>query len=209
MYQPNHFAENREEQLHALMRDHPFATMIFVQEEYPEVNHLPLQLSEDGKYLHGHLAKANPLCAQEFDKDSRILLVFHGPHAYITPSWYPSKKISEKVVPTWNYAVVHVDGRPKWIKDSSSLLQLLSTLTDHHEATRQTAWKISDAPSDYIDKMLEAIVGIEIEITRISGKFKLSQNRNTEDRNAVIEHLSKGDESNQVLANLSQSIQYK
>lgn len=190
MYQPNHFSEKREEVLCQLIRDYPFATLVTTHTSL-EVNHLPFILDETGQYLRGHLARANPLAQSIFNEDSKVLAIFHGPHAYVTPSWYPTKQEAGKVVPTWNYAVVHVEGVPTWKTDAQYLLNHLSEMTNHHEKIRNSAWQITDAPENYIDQMLKGMIGLEIKITSMVGKFKLSQNKLGADQQGVIEGLEK------------------
>jgi transcriptional regulator len=118
-----------------------------------------------------------------------VLAVFQGPQAYITPSWYPSKAANAKVVPTWNYAVVHMHGQLRITEDAAWLRALVGRLTDVHEATRAQRWQVGDAPADYIEQMLRAIVGIEIEVVRLQGKWKVSQNRTASDRTGVVAGL--------------------
>ncbi len=140
--------------------------------------------------LHGHVARGNELARMD---GAEVLLVFRGPHGYISPNWYPSKHETGREVPTWNYAVVHVHGRLRVIDDAAWLRRLLETLTDHHEAGQPQPWKISDAPDDHIEKSLRAIVGLEIAIDRIEGKFKLSQNHPARNRAGVIAGLRERD----------------
>ena len=200
MYLPAHFEANDLAQLHALMRAHPLATWVTqIQGDY-EVNHVPLHLDASrGEHgtLVGHLARANPLWKAP---PSAGVFIFQGPQAYVTPSWYPSKREHGKVVPTWNYAVVHAYGTPRFIHDKPALLELVKRLTDHHEASRAQPWAVADAPADYIDAMLGAIVGVEIPIDRVQGKFKLSQNRNEVDRLGVREGAHQGDEYTRAMA---------
>jgi transcriptional regulator len=145
--------------------------------------------SGDGAHgtLRGHVARANPVWRAA--ADTEVLAVFQGPQAYITPSWYPSKAETAKVVPTWNYAVVHMHGRLRITEDSAWLRALVERLTDTHEAARAQRWQVGDAPADYIEMMLRAIVGIEIEVTRLQGKWKVSQNRTAADRGGVAAGL--------------------
>jgi transcriptional regulator len=154
-----------------------------------EVNHLPLMLSSDKKKLHGHIARMNPLMKIAQSSETAVTAIFHGPNAYVTPAWYPSKKESGKVVPTWNYAVVHAQGHIKLIEDALWLRSHVSQMTNIHEPIYQSNWKLDDAPEDYVQTMLKAIAGIEIEIESLVGKFKLSQNRPPEDYDAVVKEL--------------------
>lgn len=190
MYLPAHFEENRAEVLHALMRAHPLATLASHGAEGLVANHLPLHFAAAAGpqgTLQGHVARANPLWRQAADTD--VLAIFHGPQAYVTPSWYPTKREHGKAVPTWNYVVVHARGRLRAIDDPAWLHVQLQTLVDRHEAGFAEPWRIGDAPPDYIDKMLAAIVGIEIEIGDLSGKWKVSQNQPPANRAGVVDGL--------------------
>ena len=189
MYLPKLFQIEDAALLGAFIRKYPFATVVGILHGQSEINHLPLMLSEDGTRLHGHIAKTNPIAQIASQGQPELTAIFHGPHGYITPSWYPSKKETGKVVPTWNYAVAHAHGQLKLINDSAWLLDNVSTLTNLHEPTYQSSWKVSDAPEEYIQMMLNSIVGIEISVTRLTGKFKLSQNRPAEDYAGVVAHL--------------------
>jgi transcriptional regulator len=199
MYVPKHFAETRIDVLHALMRSHPLGTLVTMTPRGLEANHLPFELDPlPAPYgtLRGHVARANPLW-RDASPDVEALAIFHGPHAYVSPSWYPTKRESGKVVPTWNYAVVHAHGPLRVIEDRDWLRSLVSTLTARYEAGRPDAWQVSDAPSAFIDQMLEMIVGIELPIARMAGKWKTSQNRPERDRAGVVVALDEepGDDS--------------
>ena len=190
MYLPAHFEEGRSEVLHALMREHPFATLITHGDNGLTANHLPLHLAPEIAplgALQGHVARANPLWQEPADTD--VLVIFHGPQTYVTPSWYPTKREHGKAVPTWNYVVVHARGRLRAIDDPGWLRQQLETLVASHEAGFAEPWQIADAPPDYIDKMLTAIVGIEITITELKGKWKISQNQPLANRAGVVAGL--------------------
>ena len=191
MYQAAAFREERIDVMHALIRAHPLAVLVTSAGGALEANHLPLLIdplpSPQGT-LRGHVARANPLWRQLHDSD--VLAVFQGPQIYVTPSWYPEKRATGKVVPTWNYAVVHVRG-PLIIHDDREWLRdLVSRLTDQQEAGMPQPWTIGDAPADYIERMLGAIVGIEIPVARIEGKWKVSQNRTDADRTGVVDGLA-------------------
>ena len=188
MYTPKHFVENRIEALHGLIRAYPFATLVTRAADGLTANHLPFE--RVGEVLHGHVARGNELAQLD---GAQVLLVFQGPDGYISPNWYPSKHETGREVPTWNYAVVHVHGRLRVIDDATWLRRLLETLTDHHEAGQPQPWKISDAPEDHIEKSLRAIVGLEVAIDRIEGKFKLSQNHPARNRAGVIAGLHERD----------------
>lgn len=188
MYTPRHFEETRADILDGLIRACPFATVVANTADGLVANHLPFELV-DGR-LHGHVARGNELTCMD---GVEVLLVFRGPDGYISPNWYPSKHETGREVPTWNYAVVHVHGRLRVIDDASWLRRLLERLTDRHEASQPKPWKIADAPEDHIEKSLRAIVGLEVAIGRIEGKFKLSQNHPARNRAGVIEGLRQRD----------------
>ena len=189
MYLPKHFEVTDPEVLSDLIEKYPLATIIGSIGGEIEVNHLPLMLSKDRSRLYGHVAKTNPLLKIAEQATPNLTAVFNGPDAYVTPSWYLTKKETGKVVPTWNYAVVHAQGKISIIQDRAWLHGHVTQMTDTHEPTYQSLWKVSDAPDEYIQVMLNAIVGIEIEITSLVGKFKLSQNRPANDYEAVLSEL--------------------
>jgi transcriptional regulator len=188
MYTPKHFEETRVDALHRLIQAYPFATLVAHAAAGLAANHLPFELV-DG-VLHGHVARGNELAQLD---GAEVLLIFQGPDGYISPNWYPSKHETGREVPTWNYAVVHVHGRLRVIDDATWLRRLLETLTDHHEADQPQPWKVGDAPEDHIAKSLRAIVGLEVAIERIEGKFKLSQNHPARNRAGVIAGLRQRD----------------
>ncbi|KQQ86809.1 FMN-binding negative transcriptional regulator [Massilia sp. Leaf139] len=183
MYVPAHFNEERVDVLHAFMREHPFATLVTHGAAGLDANHMPFELdaaSGARGVLSAHMARANPMWADVSDGDE-VLAIFRAGDAYISPSWYPSKHETHKHVPTWNYMVVHAYGRIRVRDDERFVRSVLARLTRTHEAGQPVPWKMGDAPAGFIDGLLEAIVGIEIEITRLYGKFKLSQNREARD----------------------------
>lgn len=191
MYLPKHFDEARVDVMHGLMRAHPLATLVTFSPNGLDANHIPLQLAAGVSpfgTLQGHIARANPL-RQEINGKIDVLAIFQGPDAYISPSWYATKKATGKAVPTWNYAVVHAHGTLRVIDDAAWLRAQLEALTTHNEAVFAHPWAVSDAPRDYTEKMIAAVVGIEIEITRLTGKWKVSQNQPAENRAGVIEAL--------------------
>ena len=198
MYLPSHFAESDRQVLHRLMQDHPLSTLITQTSAGLDANHIPLILSVDeGEHgvLRGHVARANPVW-KDYLSTSDVLAVFQGADAYISPSWYPTKKENGKAVPTWNYAVVHASGPLRIIDDAEWLRALVTRLTTHHEAAMAQPWSVGDAPADYIDKMISAIVGIEIPITKLVGKWKVSQNQPVQNRAGVVDGLSSSTQSN-------------
>lgn len=190
MYQPAHFVESDPAVLHALMRAHPLATLVRGGGPVPlQADLVPLQVVEANGAWHlaGHVARANPLW-QEAD-GQEVLVVFQGAQAYVSPSWYPSKAEHGKVVPTWNYATVQVRGRLRAIDDPAWLARFLEGLTRQHEGGRPAPWAVDDAPADYLAATRRAIVGIEIDVLGVEGKFKLSQNRAEADRAGVRQGL--------------------
>jgi transcriptional regulator len=182
VYTPSHFREERTEVLHELIRAYPFATIVTHASTGLQANHLPFELA-DASTLHGHVARGNELAKLD---GAQVLAIFRGPEGYVSPNWYPSKHETGREVPTWNYAVVHVHGRLRVIDDAAWLRNLLETLTDRHEAAQPQPWKVGDAPDDHIEKSLRAIVGLEVAIGRIEGKFKLSQNHPARNRAGVV-----------------------
>jgi len=205
MYAPSHFNESRTEVLHEFIAQHPLALLVGTCADGLQANHLPLML-EPGNggsgTLKGHIARGNAMW-KEIPAGSEVLAVFQGPSQYISPNWYPSKREHGRVVPTWNYAVVHVHGRIAWNHDKASLHTLVESLTDRHESSQAAPWHVGDAPDDYIQQMLGAIVGFEIEITRMTGKWKLSQNRTPTERAGVVQALSaQPDDASREMASL-------
>ncbi|WP_047248522.1 FMN-binding negative transcriptional regulator [Chromobacterium subtsugae] len=191
MYLPKHFAVGDREALLRLMRARPLATLTLNGPDGLIADHIPLLAREEGGVLRlcGHVARANPLW-RLLEGGADALAVFHGGDAYVTPSWYPAKAEHGKVVPTWNYAVAHAYGRLRAVEDPAWLRGLLDELTRTHEAGFETPWKVADAPADYIGKLLGAIVGIELEVARLEGKFKLSQNQPEASRDSVRRGLA-------------------
>jgi transcriptional regulator len=190
MCTPAHFAETRIDVLHSLIESHRLATIVHLGKDGITANHIPLLIqpnegTNDGKRgkLVGHVARANSIWQEAADTD--VLAIFQGPQAYVSPSWYASKKEHGKVVPTWNYAVVHVRGKLRAIDNAAWLLAHANQATDTNEAIQKSPWKVSDAPAEFTETLLKAIVGIEIEIHRIEGKWKISQNRSAADRAGV------------------------
>ena len=195
MYLPAHFAEHRPEILHRLIRNHPLATLAWLGATV-EADHIPLELvlpEREGLplRLRGHVARANPLW-RDHRAEAAVLAVFQGPELYISPSLYVSKAEHGKVVPTWNYVVVHARGQLLIHDDPQWLHALVSRLTDHHEQPRAQPWAVTDAPADYIAGLTRAIVGIEIVVTELQGKWKVSQNRPAADRASVVAGLAAG-----------------
>jgi len=192
MYLPKHFAQTDIAALHALMDAHPLATLVTHGPEGIDANHIPLHLDAGAGHngtLRGHVARANPL-AKAAAVDVEILAIFQGPQSYISPSGYATKAEHGKVVPTWNYTAVHAWGRLRLIDDPHWLRAQVRTLTTTHEAALPHPWQVSDAPADYIEKMLGAIVGIEIVIDRLVGKWKVSQNQPPANQASLVAALA-------------------
>lgn len=191
MYLPAHFKEERLPVLHDLIRSNPLATFVTLGAEGMVANHIPFLLDAErgpNGTLVGHVARANPLW-KNTRAEVETLAVFTSADAYISPSFYPTKRETGMVVPTWNYAVVHAWG-PLVVHDDAEWLRgLVTRLTNTHEAKSKVPWEVTDAPADFIDKMLKAIVGIEIPIQRIEGKWKVGQNRTSADREGTVAGL--------------------
>jgi transcriptional regulator len=200
MYLPAHFTETRPDVLQRLIRDHPFGLLVTQGPAGIEANSVPFFLDADPAggpgILRAHVARANALW-REARSDVESLVVFQGAQTYVSPAWYPSKVEHGKAVPTWNYVMVQGRGTLRAVDDAEWLRGFVSRLTEHHEAARakQSAaqpgvWAVTDAPADYIDTMLRAIVGIEIVLTSLVGKWKVSQNRPAADREGVVQGLA-------------------
>lgn len=192
MYLPVKFAEADRAVMHEFITAHPFGTLVTGSPTHGlYATHLPLLL-DTGRgpqgTLHGHIARANPHHLKATDT-TRALVVFTGVDAYITPNWYATKAEHGKVVPTWNYVAVHVTGTVRFIDDKDAMMRHLDTLTNTHEATQAHPWAMSDAPADYVEQLAKAVIGIEIEITALEGKWKMSQNRPDADIDGVIDGL--------------------
>ncbi len=190
MYLPTAFEEARPELLQALLHAHPLG--LLVRQDVDGVlhaDHIPFLFEADPQggpgILRGHVARANPLW-HAVSADAEVLVVFQGPQSYISPSMYPSKAATGKVVPTWNYITVQARGRLRAVDDADWLLSFLDRLTGRHEAARPVPWAVADAPREYIEATLRAIVGIEIELKTLCGKWKVSQNRTPFDRDGVV-----------------------
>ena len=208
-YRPAHFQAPDVDAVRSLITRHPLATLVLTGGDGIDAEHLPMLLedTETGHgVLRGHVARANPVWQQVPD-GADALAIFHGPDHYVSPGWYPSKRSHGKVVPTWNYAVVHGHGRLTWQHDRDWLLALVTRLTDAQEAGRAAPWHVTDAPDDYVARMLGAIVGVEIALTRLEGKWKQSQNRSVDDIAGVIAGLeAEGSHSARDAAALMQDI---
>jgi transcriptional regulator len=190
MYQPDHFRVEDVPQMHALMRERPFAALVSAGPSGLYASHLPTVLKCEGPHglIECHLARANPHC-QDLAEVAEALMIFQGPEGYITPNWYATKAQSGKVVPTWNYAVVQAYGRPQVMNDADWLRRHVGELTAQQEKNEARPWAVSDAPERYVEVMLRGIVGFRFAITRLEGKWKMSQNRELSDRAGVVKGL--------------------
>jgi len=191
MYIPKDFRVEDLNILHADMQQNSLATLVSITSAGLVATHLPILLDEQrGPYgtILGHVSRAN-LQWQQSDLGVEALLIFTGPDTYVSPSWYPAKQETGRVVPTWNYAAIHAYGKLNFFDDAERLRQIVTRLTDRHEAAFAKPWLVTDAPSNYIDSQLKAIVGFEMPILRIEGKRKFNQNRSTADRSGVIQGL--------------------
>ena len=191
MYTPKHFSAPNDDALRDVMRTYPFATLIIHSASGLSGHHLPLSLNANNT-LSGHVARANPLW-QEAANVPDVLVIFHGPNAYVSPAWYPTKASTGRGVPTWNYIVVHARGKLRVINDVQWLRAHLQALTAQHEEAFAEPWRLDDAPPGYIEQLMQAVVGIEIEITELSGKWKASQNQPLENQLGVMLGLNHQD----------------
>lgn len=193
MYIPPHFQESRPEELEKVLQEHPLGTLIYTQSEGLDATHIPFVYKKDAGSpgrLYAHVARKNAIW-QQVAQGAGVLVIFQGPEAYISFNWYPSKHETHKMVPTWNYQVVHVRGKIRFVEDPKILRGWVALLTHEQEARAQesTPWKMSDGDKDHIAHLLNQIVGVEIEITQITGATKMSQNRESRDKAGVINAL--------------------
>jgi transcriptional regulator len=205
MYLPKSFEPPDVDALQQFVRAHPFGVLVTMTRRGLEGNHIRFLIdAEPAPYgtLRGHVARANPIW-QEVQLWTDALVIFQGPDSFISPSWYPSKLETAAVVPTWNYVVVHAHGHLRVIQDLHWLRAHVDALTNRHEQDREAPWAVTDAPADYIQKMVGAIVGLEIQVARLTGKWKLGQNRTEQDRAGVVDGLRReGTESAEAMAAL-------
>ena len=205
MYLPPAFREDRLDVQHAFIHAHSLGTLVTVGTGGLAANHIPFVVDAEASplgTLRCHLARANPQW-QTLDPSQDALVVFQGPESYVTPSWYATKAETGKVVPTWNFTAVHVWGRPRVVEDTDWLARQIAGLTAMHESGRADPWSVADAPADFVAAQMKGIVGIEIEIARIEGKWKVSQNRPQADRDGVVRGLTAaGDERSMAVAKL-------
>lgn len=190
MYAVQHFAQQDVSVMRAYLVEHPFAALVVSTVDGPSVDHIPLEFdatSGSNGRLVGHIARSNPLWRQF--EPSPALAVFCAHHGYVSPDWYVSKAIDPRVVPTWNYAAVHVSGTLRFFHDADRIKELLVRLTDRFESARPTPWRMRDAPAEFVERLVGGVVGVELQIDRMQGKWKLSQNRPREDRDGVMAGL--------------------
>ena len=194
MYTPPTFREDDPAVIRQMLRDAPFATLVTATAQGLMGTPLPLFFADEEQQsvLYGHVARANPQC--KLPPTGEALAIFSGPNAYVTPSWYESKRAHGKVVPTWNYLAVHAYGQVEFFEDAVRLLDVVRKLTDLHEAPRAAPWAVSDAPDDFIAAQLKGIVGVRLVVSRLEGKRKLSQNRPQADREGVVAGLAQSDD---------------
>jgi transcriptional regulator len=204
MYVPKAFEETRPEILRSLMQRYPLAVIVADSADGLVANHVPLLVAEADQdiVLRGHIAKANRLW-QDIPEGGQVMAIFQGPQAYISPNWYPSKAEHGRMVPTWNYATVHANGTIHWKRDHGWLYEFLDAITRANETGQPQPWHVADSPREFIDQLMNAIVGFEIRVSKMIGKWKVSQNRDMEDRQGVISALeSQADSRSMEMANL-------
>lgn len=197
MYIPKVFKQDDAKEIYELIRCYPLATLVCNDSSGLNATHIPFILaqSNNGKgVLQAHIAKTNPLW-QNVNENSNVLVVFNGPSCYISPNYYPSKEEDGRAVPTWNYVTAHLQGKISFVHDEKWILNMIDQLTAQQEATQPEPWSSSDAPEKYIDRMLQAVVGIEIEIESSEGKWKLSQNHSDKNKAGVVSSLSQQQDS--------------
>jgi transcriptional regulator len=199
MYQPNNFAEDRLDLQHGLMRAHPLATLIVAGADGVSADLIPFMLYPDEGpdglgLLRAHVARANPLW-RKLEASPACLVLFQGPEAYISPGWYETKRTTHKVVPTWNYTMVQARGMARVVDDAAWLRRQLDDLTLAQEGGLPAPWKPADAPADFLAATMKGIIGIEIPIDSLVGKWKVSQNRSVEDQRGVVAGLRSRDEA--------------
>ena len=188
---PKNFQQNDETLIKAFIAEYPLGVLVCSTQSELEANHIPLYIVEgfDGNHLlKGHIARANPLW-EKVEEGADVLVIFQGPQTYISPNWYPTKQEHGKVVPTWNYSTVHVNGEISFPTDKEWMLDMLNVLTNNMESAQKVPWQVPDAPDDYIQKMLNAIVGIEVEIKSWRSQWKMSQNQPEENQLGVLKGL--------------------
>jgi len=212
MYTPKDFVVDDLPTLHADMQRNSFAALVTLTSSGLVATHLPILLDETrGPFgtILGHVSRANPQW-QHTDSTTEALLIFNGPDTYVTPNWYPAKHETHRVVPTWNYAAIHAYGNITFFEDTERLRTIVTRLTDLHESSFPQPWKVADAPANYIDGQLKAIIGFELPISRIEGKRKFNQNRSAADQAGVVQGLrSLNDPTKSAVADFMQAVTEK
>lgn len=190
MFIPTKFKQDNIEEMISVMRGYPFVALVAHTGTDIEVVHIPVSVESTGTsiVLKSHIAKANPFW-KVIEEHSKVVIIFNGAHSYISPSYYPTKAEHGRAVPTWNYVVVHAKGIINYLHEPEAVYQILETLTNEQEAQFDLPWSISDAPSDFIEKLQKAVVGIEIQVESLEGKWKVSQNQPVENKQGVIDGL--------------------
>ncbi|WP_119395488.1 FMN-binding negative transcriptional regulator [Salinibius halmophilus] len=191
MFTPKKFLNTDIAEQIQLMRQYPLATLITEHDDGVQASHVPMLVVEqdDQLWLHGHIARATPIWRNPL-KHTPALAIFHGPNCYISPNLYPTKQQDGRAVPTWNYVSVQVTGEIEFVHDGDWLVEMLNQLTDEHEASNASPWRLTDAPQTYLDKQVQAIVGVRIKVTSIHGKWKVSQNQPAVNQQGVIKGLT-------------------
>ncbi|MEM6580028.1 MAG: FMN-binding negative transcriptional regulator [Pseudomonadota bacterium] len=193
MYKPKHFEQRDIEAMRKLIAASPLATFILADEQELIANHIPFVLRSGESHemqLIAHIPRANPL-SETLKNAKNCLAIFHGPDGYVSPSYYATKPLHGKVVPTWNYSVVHVHGVAELVDDPNWVREQIELLTNLHEATRSFPWSVSDAPPDFVESLVKALVGIEISVDRFEGKTKASQNQPEANQRSVLESIER------------------
>lgn len=201
MHIPSKFKEANLDILHKFIQEYPLGTLIVSAKNALDADHIPFYLQKrehEPVILQSHIAKANPLWKRVAD-GQEVLLIFHGPNAYISPNYYPSKKETGQAVPTWNYSVVHVRGRVFFKHENDWILQFLNDISDFQELSQNTPWSVSDAPAEFTENMINAVVGLEVVIDDMVGNFKLSQNKTASDYSGVVNGLADSEHSSNIL----------
>lgn len=195
MHLPDIFTENNPDILKDFIKAYPLGTLISIHDNVPQADLLPFYLTEEDNQitLIAHFAKDNPLA--DYVHESEVMILFYGKQGYISPNWYPTKQVHHRHVPTYNYEVVQVRGRVRIFDDIKNLMRALGTLTNIHESTQHKPWKLKDAPRDYLEENLQEVLGLSVEVTDMIGKFKLSQNREQQDFDNVVQALKDNGQS--------------
>lgn len=203
MLVPGHFKEENYDKLHQYIKDYSFGVLVIADDNGIDANHLPFHFSSSKEHQLGtlrcHVARVNPVW-RRIENGASVLVIFKGPDAYVSPSWYETKAETGKVVPTWNYLAVHAEGKGSIFREHSWLIEHLHQLTDLHEPGRENPWSVNDAPSEFTSRLVKAIVGIEIQIEKLIGQVKASQNHPARNRAGVKAGLAAGSASESAMS---------